>query len=96
MKKTLLQAALAGIAAVVLQIALQAAYGMYMTAAYVPDIVNAYEAVDYLEHKTSFGLIAEPSSILGASMQPLTAFAAGALLFIACKSLYTRMKRRGK
>ncbi|MBB3112906.1 menaquinol-cytochrome c reductase cytochrome b subunit [Paenibacillus phyllosphaerae] len=29
--------------------------GMYMTTNYVPDMMNAYESVDYLQHKVSIG-----------------------------------------
>lgn len=96
MKKTLLQAALAGIAAAVLPIAYQVVYGMYMTAAYVPDIANAYESVDNLERKTLFGFTAGLASDFGWAIQPLTWFAIGALLFIAVKSLYSRIKGRGE
>ncbi|MCF2946077.1 hypothetical protein [Paenibacillus tarimensis] len=28
-----------------------------MTIYYVPDIVNEYESVDYLQHKVSFGVV---------------------------------------
>ncbi|PZD97328.1 hypothetical protein DNH61_02970 [Paenibacillus sambharensis] len=35
--------------------AYQGVSGYLMTMYYVPDIVNEYESVDYLQHKVSFG-----------------------------------------
>ncbi|WP_426453383.1 hypothetical protein ACP26L_14135 [Paenibacillus sp. S-38] len=32
-------------------------YGMYLTYTYVPDIVEAYSSVEYMEHKVSFGTL---------------------------------------
>lgn len=93
MLRTLLQAAAAGIAACVLLIAVFIAQGMYMTYTYVPDLSEAYESVDDLQHKTAFGGIASPSN--GALIGPLAAaFLAGAVLFGGCKILYIKLKKR--
>lgn len=34
--------------------------GMYHTMNYVPNIVETYESVDYLQHKVTFGYISSP------------------------------------
>ncbi|GIO12340.1 hypothetical protein J19TS2_18950 [Cohnella xylanilytica] len=31
--------------------------GYYTTQKYVPEIVNRYESIDYLQHKVSFGIV---------------------------------------
>ncbi len=31
--------------------------GYYTTQKYVPEIVNSYESIDYLQHKVSFGIV---------------------------------------
>ncbi|WP_157756158.1 hypothetical protein [Paenibacillus crassostreae] len=36
--------------------------GMYLTKNYVPDIVGSYEAIDYLQHEISFGIVKDRSS----------------------------------
>lgn len=45
------------------QIVVQIIQGMFLTANYVPDIVEKYESVDDLQHKIAFGVIYSPISI---------------------------------
>ena len=42
--------------------------GMFLAMYYVPDIVNAYASVDYLQHKVAFGVIVRGMHHWGASL----------------------------
>lgn len=42
--------------------------GMVQTKAYVPDIIQAYESVDYLQQKVSFGRAGSPWPVVGAGL----------------------------
>jgi menaquinol-cytochrome c reductase cytochrome b subunit len=42
--------------------------GMFLTMYYVPDIINAYASVDYLQHKVAFGVIVRGMHHWGASL----------------------------
>lgn len=42
--------------------------GMFLTMYYVPDIVNAYASVDYLQHQVAFGVIVRGMHHWGASL----------------------------
>lgn len=43
----------------------QIAYGVMITKSYVPDIVDSYESVTYLQNEVSFGYIKSPILLIG-------------------------------
>jgi len=47
---------------------IQVLSGMFLTMYYVPDILNAYASVDYLQHKVAFGYIVRGMHHWGASL----------------------------
>lgn len=55
MKKHFFRAVALGLTFVIVFYAFQILQGMYHTAKFVPEIVESYESVDYLQHKVSFG-----------------------------------------
>lgn len=57
-KRFIIEALLFAFIIVVLYMAWQIVQGMFLTASYVPDIVDSYESVDRLEHSVSFGYLA--------------------------------------
>ncbi|MBP1996861.1 hypothetical protein [Paenibacillus eucommiae] len=59
-KKGIFQALLTGFICVFAFYAFQVLQGMYLTMKYVPDIAKAYESVDYLQNKVSFGVRYNP------------------------------------
>ncbi|NOU89018.1 hypothetical protein GC102_25190 [Paenibacillus sp. LMG 31460] len=60
MKKPVFQALVVGLIFVFVFHAFQIIQGMYLTMNYVPNIVETYESVDYLQHKVTFGYISSP------------------------------------
>jgi quinol-cytochrome oxidoreductase complex cytochrome b subunit len=66
----------------------QIAVGMYQTYYYVPDIVQAYESVEYLERSVSFGSI----SSLGRVTLPL--FFGLMVLYMLVKLGYKKLRGR--
>ncbi|MCZ8515062.1 cytochrome b6 [Paenibacillus filicis] len=49
-------------------VVIQILSGMFLTMYYVPDILNAYASVDYLQHKVAFGVIVRGMHFWGASL----------------------------
>lgn len=62
--KTIVRALATGILFVVVYYVVQVIRGMYLTTTAVPDIVAAYESVDYLESSTSIGYVFSPQWIV--------------------------------
>lgn len=60
MKKPLFRALTVGLIFVFVYYAIQIIQGMYLTMNYVPDIVDKYKSVDYLQHKVTFGHVYSP------------------------------------
>ncbi|MFX3631473.1 MAG: hypothetical protein ACE3L7_20030 [Candidatus Pristimantibacillus sp.] len=60
MKKPFFRALIVGLIFVFVYYAIQIVQGMYLTINYVPDIVDQYESVDYLQHKVTFGHVSSP------------------------------------
>lgn len=60
MKKHFFRAIVVGLVFVFVFYAFQILQGMYLTMKYVPDIVDSYESVDYLQHKVAFGISSSP------------------------------------
>ncbi|MGG4141874.1 hypothetical protein ABEW34_01990 [Paenibacillus algorifonticola] len=57
MKKTLFRALLTGVAFVIVFYGVQIIGGIYMTQHYVPDIVEQYASVDYLQKNVTVGWV---------------------------------------
>jgi hypothetical protein len=55
MKKHIFRAVAVGLIFVIVFYSFQIVQGMYHTMKFVPDILESYESVDYLQHKVSFG-----------------------------------------
>lgn len=60
MKKPFIRALVLGLIFVLVFYAFQILQGLYLTMNYVPDIVEAYESADYLQHKVTFGFVSSP------------------------------------
>ncbi len=60
MKKLFFRALIVGLIFVFVYYAFQIIQGMYLTMNYVPDIVEKYESVDYLQYKVTFGHVSNP------------------------------------
>lgn len=60
MKNHVFRALIIGLLFVFVFYAFQILQGMYLTMKYVPDIVESYESVDYLQHKVTFGVKSNP------------------------------------
>ncbi|MFV8829961.1 hypothetical protein [Alkalihalobacterium sp. APHAB7] len=59
----------------------QIAYGVMITKSYVPDIVDSYESVTYLQNEVSFGYIISPMLLI-CSFIAVACLAALAILLI--------------
>lgn len=57
MKRNILQSLLFSIILVILYVGMKVGIGYYKTLHYTPDIVAAYESVDYLQHEVKFGYL---------------------------------------
>jgi len=87
MRTSIVQSLLAGVIIAVVYYVVQVVRGMYLTKEYVPDLINAYESVDYLQQQTSFGTISSPVwSVLEASGLILL----GAAVFYIGKTLWRK------
>jgi menaquinol-cytochrome c reductase cytochrome b subunit len=87
MRKSIVQSLLAGVIIAVVYYTVQVAWGMYLTKEYVPDLVNAYESVDYLQRQTAIGTISSPVwSVLEAAGLILL----GAAVFYIGKTLWRK------
>ncbi len=64
MKRSVVRAFLVGVACVFVYYIILALRGMYLTNNYVPDIINSYDSVDYLQQKVAFGIAIEPVRIV--------------------------------
>lgn len=64
MKRSIVRAFLVGVAFVFVYYIILALRGMYLTNNYVPDIINSYDSVDYLQQKVAFGIAIEPVRIV--------------------------------
>ncbi|WP_442956405.1 hypothetical protein [Paenibacillus sp. YIM B09110] len=60
MIKPFFRSLIVGLLFVFVYYAIQIIQGIYLTINYVPDIVDKYESVDYLQHKVAFGHISSP------------------------------------
>lgn len=90
MMKTIIRALLSGVAFVIVYFAFQIAYGVYLTAAYVPDIISAYESVDHVQHKAAFGTVGSP---LGIGFEIAGMMLLGAMVYYAYRLVRSRIKR---
>lgn len=87
MRKSIVQSLLAGVIIAVVYYMVQVVRGMYLTKEYVPDLINAYESVDYLQQQTAIGTISSPVwSVLEASGLILL----GAAVFYIGKTLWRK------
>ncbi|MEB1807107.1 MAG: hypothetical protein LPK26_07375 [Bacillaceae bacterium] len=59
----------------------QIVYGLMLTKSYVPDIVDSYESVTYLQNEVTFGYIISPIFFIG-SFITVTCLAALAIQLI--------------
>lgn len=82
MKRTIIQSLVFSLILIVIYYGIQIARGYIMTINYVP--------VDYLEHKTSFGLI-NPYWIL---TELIGLMVIGIIIFVGVKVLVLRIKRK--
>jgi quinol-cytochrome oxidoreductase complex cytochrome b subunit len=84
MKKPFFRALVVGLIFVFVFYAFQIIQGMYLTMNYVPNIVETYESVDYLQHKVTFGYISSPMwrtiEILGLMLLGIIVFYTGKVL----------------
>lgn len=64
MKRPIIRALIVGLIFVISYYVFQILRGMYLTFNYVPDIIESYDSVDYLQHKVSFGISVDPTRIL--------------------------------
>ncbi|XID90423.1 hypothetical protein ACF3MZ_17960 [Paenibacillaceae bacterium WGS1546] len=55
MKKPFFRSLIVGLIFVVVYYAFPIIQGMYLTSNYVPEIIEKYESVDYLQHEVTFG-----------------------------------------
>ncbi|NUU60575.1 hypothetical protein [Paenibacillus agri] len=55
MKKPLIGSLIVGLIFAFVYYAIQIIQGMYLSKKYVPDIVDKYTTMDYLQHKITFG-----------------------------------------
>ncbi|WP_367618538.1 hypothetical protein [Paenibacillus andongensis] len=84
MKKPFFRALVVGLIFVFVFYAFQIIQGMYLTMNYVPNIVETYESVDYLQHNVTFGYISSPMwrtiEILGLMLLGIIVFYTGKVL----------------
>ncbi|MGO4272715.1 hypothetical protein AB4Z22_23225 [Paenibacillus sp. TAF58] len=84
MKKQFFRALVVGLIFVFVFFTFEIIQGMYLTMNYVPDIVETYESIDYLQHKVSFGYISSPMlrtiEILGLLLLGIIVFYTGKIL----------------
>ncbi|MEK4248208.1 hypothetical protein [Paenibacillus sp. FSL W7-1287] len=64
MKRPLFRALTVGIIFVITYYAIQVFRGIYLTYKYVPDIIESYDSVNYLQHKVSFGVSVDSMRVL--------------------------------
>jgi hypothetical protein len=90
-KKWLWHAFLFSVAVHLLIIAYQVICGWWMTLNYKPDILQAYENIDYLQHEVSFGVVMN-SDGLGYFF---VRFLIGMLLYLGIRSFirFYRLKK---
>ncbi|WP_166242979.1 hypothetical protein [Paenibacillus turpanensis] len=69
--------------------AIQVGAGMFQTITYQPDIAAAYESVDYMQHKVSFGVIYKPEG----PWMFLSRLAGGMVLYWVIYWLWTRWRQ---
>jgi hypothetical protein len=55
MKRKIIQAMLFSALLIIIYYGIQVGYGYYLTLIHVPDIINSYQAVNYLQQEISFG-----------------------------------------
>lgn len=84
MKKPFIRALGVGLVFVVVYYAFQLVRGIYDTVNYVPDIIESYETVDYLQHEVAIGTIASP---VWSAIEGLGAMLLGVLVYYACRML---------
>lgn len=85
-RRYVIEAILIGAASsVILTSIIMALMGMFLTANYVPDVIQAYETVDFLQSEVSFG---KTNSTLGLE------YIIGAVLFVLLGALYYKLRTR--
>ncbi|MBD2867728.1 hypothetical protein [Paenibacillus arenilitoris] len=87
--RILMEAIAAALLAAVVLIALQIASGIYLTATHVPDIIESYEQVDYLQQEMSFG-----GSAGGPWLYPAAAFVAVGLIYYGIRTFFAARRNR--
>lgn len=60
MKRPFIRALILGLIFVLVYNVIKIIHGMYLTMNYVPDIVNSYKSVVYLQHEITFGQVSSP------------------------------------
>ncbi|MBD0384459.1 hypothetical protein [Paenibacillus sedimenti] len=91
MKRTIIQSIIFSIIFTVLYFGVQVGLGAYQTLNYVPDIINAYQPVDNLEHKVAFGYTTRPFGIIG---EITISVLIGMSIFILGKLVYKKFIRK--
>ncbi|MBU5444885.1 hypothetical protein [Paenibacillus sp. MSJ-34] len=87
--KTIVQSVIFSLLLIVVYYGVQIGIGYYMTLHYVPDIVDSYAQVGYLQHQVSFGVIRGNPDLEFAAL-----FVGGCAAFILLKTLWLRTKRK--
>lgn len=81
MKKPLIRGMIVGLIFVMVYYAFQIVQGIYLSMNYVPDVIESYETVDYLQHKVAFGSVSSPLwttiEILGLMLLGIIVYYAG-------------------
>jgi quinol-cytochrome oxidoreductase complex cytochrome b subunit len=90
MKKSFFRALIVGILFVFVYYAFQIIQGMYLTMKYVPNIVEAYESVDHLQNKVTFGY---KSNLLWRMIEILAIMLLGIVVYYAGRILRRKKLR---
>ncbi len=92
MKKTIKQALIFSLIIHVLLLVGTIGYGYIKTIYYVPDVVNAYEEVYYLQNEVAFGVISRP---LTPVQFGIVSFVLTCILFIIIKAVLVKVRYKG-
>ncbi|MEK8130081.1 hypothetical protein WMW72_19435 [Paenibacillus filicis] len=89
MVRNVLQSLVCAAVLLLMIVAAKLAWGLYLTARYVPDIIQTYSSADHLQSKTSIGFIVSRWSMGWMVLAILAAMA----VFIVGKLWWTKRKR---
>ena len=87
MRRPIIKALLVGIIFVVIYYVIKSIRGVYLTTNYVPDIVDTYESVNYMQHIVTFGYLPNPMWI---AIEFLIVMLLGILVYYIGKALKMR------